>query len=510
MNLLNRLASLLLGGAMLTTAATMSLAGPDTNIAIVGSAHEPVNLDSATGNTGFDYPYLYSIYDRLIHFEPDTLELIPGIATEWRFEGDDNRIFHITLRESVTFHDGTPCDAEAVKSSLLHFKENGRRGFLNVVDRIEVVDGLNLKLYLKEEYSVLPAVLADRAGMISSPTAREKFGEEYQRNPVGTGPFQIETWSPGESLKLKRFADYNGVVEAKLDGIEFRIITSPTAMVSALIAGQIDQAYGLDPKNIPLLKANPKIRVNIEPSLFYYQFMINTTVAPTDNPLVRQALNISVDRQALVDAVLGKGASEGPAYAPVPPSHWASTPGYDEKVKYDPERARELLAEAGYPDGITFKVCGTPTVIGYDNNIVDIEREQMKAAGISLEATMLAGNACQKAWATGTEYNARQGGFTGRPDPWLTYHNQMGLGGRNNRGKLEYEGVNETLNELLTTYDRDGQEKLFDELNRLWHVHVPHVLLFYGSNVSAYTNGLVGEEPNAQGKPNPTSFYFEE
>jgi peptide/nickel transport system substrate-binding protein len=510
MHLLKHLAIALVASAITTAVPSSSFAGPDTNIAIIGAANEPVTLDPAAGNTGFDYPYLYSIYDRLIHFVPETLELVPGIATEWGFEGENNQTFRMMLREDMRFHDGTSVNAEAVKSSLLHFKETSSRGFLDVVDEIEIVDDHTLLLHLNQEYSVLPAVLADRAGMISSPTAREKHGEDFGRNPVGAGPFRLSDWSPGESIELETFSDYGGVEEPRLDGVEFRIITSQTAMVSALIAGQIDQAFSLDPKNLALLRANPRIRVNVEPTLFYYQLMLNTTVSPIDDPLVRQALNISVDREALAKAVLGEDVSEGPAFAPVPPSHWASTPELADEIKYDPERARELLAEAGHPDGITFKICGTPTVLGYDTNIVDIEREQMKAAGINLEATMLAGNACQQAWATTGEYHARQGGFTGRPDPFLTYHNQMGSDGRNNRGKIPFEGVDETLNKLLTTYDREGQDKLFDELNRLWHVHVPHVLLFYGSNVSAYANNLVGERPNAQGKLNPVSFYFEE
>ena len=478
-----------------------------SGIVAIGMTAEPVTLDPATGFTGFDYPYLYPLYDRLVDFEPSTLELRPGIARQWSFIGPDRRILELRLREGVKFHDGTDCDAAAVKESLLYFKSAGRRNDLDPVTDIVVKDKLTLHLVLSHEYSVLPAILSDRAGMIVSPTALKKHGKDFARNPVGTGPFKLGSWTSGKSIDYVRFDGYSNPSGIRSNGLQFRIINSSTALVSAILAGQVDHAFNLDPKNLPVLKAHPRIRVANEPTLFYYQLMLNLAAPPTDSVLVRQAINMSVDRAALAKSVLGEGVGEGPGSLPIPPSNWAHTKSVSDGVRYDPKKAKELLAKAGYPDGITLKICGTPT-LGYGPDITDIEREQMKAAGIRLETTMLAGSACQQSWASKTEFVVRQGGFTGRPDPFQTYQNNFHSKGQNNRGNVKFPGVDEALDKVLSTYPREGQKKIYDELNRMWNEYVPSVVLFYGSNVVVYANDLAGEQPNLQGKDNPSTLYF--
>jgi len=496
-------------GLALVAAAGMADARADarSNIVVIGMTAEPPTLDPATGFTGFDYPYLYSLFDRLVDFEPKTLELRPGIAREWSFIGADRKILELKLRDGVKFHDGTDCDAEAVKASLEYFNSAGRRNDLEAVSDIVVKDRLTVHLVLKQEYSVLPAILSDRAGMIVSPTAVKKLGKDFARNPVGTGPFKLASWTPGSALDLVPFDQYWNKSAIKSGGIRFRIINSSTALVSAIMAGQVDHAFNLDPKNLPVLKANPKLRVENEPTLFYYQLMLNLATAPLDNPLVRQAVNMSIDRAALAKSVLGEGIGEGPGLMPVPPSSWAYSQGVAGSVKYDPVKAKELLAKAGYPDGITLKTCGTQT-LGYGPDIMDIEREQMKAAGIRLEATILAGSACQQSWQSKTDFLVRQGGFTGRPDPFQTYQNNFHSKGQNNRGNVKFPGVDEALDKMLLTYTREGQKQLYDEVNRLWQEFVPSVVLFYGSNIAAYSVDLAGDQPNQQGKANPTTLYF--
>lgn len=497
-----------LAGALLSAPAPV-FADQRSNIAVIGMTSEPATLDPAAGFSGFDYPYLYSIYDRLIDFDPKTLELRPGLAESWEFVGPDKKALQLKLRPGVKFQDGTPLDAEAVKTSLLHFKEIGRRDDLDIVTSVDVVDPLTVRINLSKEYSVLPGVLSDRAGMIVSPTALQKYGKEFSRNPVGAGPFSFGQWKSGTTIELKKFDDYWNKDAVKLSGVTYRIITNPTSLVSALVAGQLDQASGIDPKNLPVLKANPRLRIQPEPTLFYYALQLNLATPPTDNVLVRRALNMAIDREALVKAILGPGAEagEGPALMMVPPSSWAYTPELANSVKYDPEKAKELLKQAGYPDGVTIKICGTP-ILGYGADIIDIEREQMKKAGITLEGTMLAGSACLQSWQQNTEYPIRQGGFTGRPDPYLTYFQNYGSSGGNNRGRVKFPGVDEDLEAILQTYDREGQNKIYDRLNQSHIDNAPAILLFYGSNIAAYSKDLAGEQPNAQGKTNPVTWYF--
>lgn len=477
------------------------------NILTVGMGSEPFTLDPATGASGFDYPNLYSLYDRLVHVDPKTNELRPGLATSWRFVGDDKLGLELTIRQGVKFHDGTSLDAEAVKFSLDHFKARKLIADLDVVDSVEVTGPYTVLLKLSQQFSVLPAVLSDRAGMISSPTAIKKFGKDYPRNPVGAGPFKLKQWNSGTSLEMVRFEEYWDKDRIKLAGITYRTILNPTSLVSALISGQIDHAFGVDPKNLPVLKANPRLRVEIQPSTAYYQISLQKAIPPLDNKLVRQALNMSVDRSVLAEAVLGPGNSGGDALMPVPPVNFAYSPELSKTVKYDPVKAKQLLAEAGYPNGITLRHCGTP-LVGYGTDIIDIEQEQMKPAGITLDVTIMTGSACLQTFNSSTRYHSVQIAFSGRPDPYLTYQQNFGKNGMYNRGNTDFPGVEELLAKIRESYDPAEQKKYYTELNKLWIENVPIVTLFYRPQFAVYKTDVFGEQPNQQGKPDLTTLYF--
>ncbi len=479
-----------------------------SNVVNLGVLSEPYSLDPAVGTSGFDYPMLYSIFDRLIDFDPKTLEPRPGLVTEWKFAGADRRNFELKLRRGVKFHDGTPFDAEAVKFNMLRLQQAKILNDLEDVERIEVVDPYTIMLRLKQENSSMPILLADRAGMMASPTAIQKLGKDFARNPVGTGAFKFKNWISGQALILEKNPDYWNAKAVRLSGIQFRFIPNATSLASAILSGQLDFAYQIDPKNLSVVRDNPRLRVSKEPTTRYYQISWNTSWAPLENVKVRQAINMSIDRQVLADAILGPGNSGGPALMPLPPESWAYTKKFEGSVKYDPARAKKLLAEAGFPNGVTLKLCATNSVLGYGTDITDIEREQMRPAGITLEVELRQGSACNKAFNVDKKVMSYQVGFSGRPDPFLTFEGNFGSTGLFNTSKTKYPGVDEVLSKLAKTYDRKAQKPLYDELNRLWIEQVPKLTLFYAPNYSIYTKDLAGEQPNLMGKINPVAWYF--
>jgi peptide/nickel transport system substrate-binding protein len=478
-----------------------------TNVLTVGMTDEPFTLDPALGVSGTDYPYLYSLFDRLIDFEPKTLALRPGLATSWQFVGDDKLTLELTLRDGVQFQDGTKLDAEAVKASLEHFKSAGRIHDLDIVTSIEVVVPNKIRLHTSQRYSVLPTVLADRAGMVVSPTALAKYGRDFGRHPVGTGPFMLQSWTAGSTLEFARFPNYWDPSRIKLAGLRHRIIASSSSLVSALLSGQVDYAFRLDPKDAPALKASPKLRVELEPSTAYNEIALNTTIPPLDNVKVRQALNMSVDRAALAEGIMGLETSGGAAVLPVAPASWAYSKQVSDTVKYDPALAKALLTEAGFPDGITVKVCATP-VTGYGTDVTDIEREQMKPAGITLDVTVMTGSACLQTFNSKRNFGGWQGSFSGRPDPFLTFQQQFGSTGQYNLGHAAYPGVDEALARILETFDPEKQKPFYVELNKAWVENVPNMVLYYRPNMAAYSVQLAGDQPNQQGKTNMTTLYF--
>jgi ABC-type transport system substrate-binding protein len=508
-----RILSLRLVAALMLTAPLAlnpagALADAKNNVLTIGFSSEPFTLYPAMGVSGNDYPYLYSIYARILTFDPKSLQPRPGLAESWEFS-PDKKIFRFKLRENLTFQDGTTLDATAVKASLMDFKENGRSQDLEVVQSIDTPDARTVVINLDRPYSPMTAILADRAGMVISPTALKAAGKDFDRKPVGAGAFMVKSWTAGSNMELVPFPGYWDKSAIKLSGITFKFIANATSLASAALAGQVDYAFGLDPKNLPALKANPRLRVAIEPSFSLNQIGIHLGYPPMENVLVRRAVSMSIDRRVLRDAILGKDLGEGPTALMVPPTlAFKSSPQFAESIKYDPVKAKQLLAEAGYPDGITLKICASPGGVGTGTDATDIEREQMKPAGISLNVTLMTGPACLQAYNLRREFQLWQGGWSGRPHRFMTYSQYFGTQGQYNKAKTKFPGVDETLDKIAATDDLEQQEVLFAELDRLWAENMPVVPLFSRPNFAAYSVQVAGETPNAQGKVDPTSIYF--
>jgi peptide/nickel transport system permease protein/peptide/nickel transport system substrate-binding protein len=478
------------------------------NILTVGVTAEPYTLDPAMGLSGNDYPFLYTIFDRLLTFDPKTLEPRPGLAENWEFTGADKLTFRLKLRPDLKFQDGTVLDADAVKASLVHFQTGGRIHDLDVVKSIDVVDPLTVEFKLERSFSPLTAVLADRAGMISSPTAIRKYGKDYDRHPVGAGAFMLKQWNAGSSLEFVKFPDYRDKQNVKLAGVTFRIIGNGTSLISAAITGQVDYAYNLESKSLAALQASPRVRVAIEPSLQYNMINVNAGYPPMDDERVRRAVAMSIDRDALAEISLGGAKGEGTTSLPIPPSNFASDPRYADYYKYDPAKARQLLAEAGFPNGVTLKICANPSLAGMGTDMTDVERETMKTVGITLDVVVLTGSACVQAFNLRHEFPVWQGGFSGRPHPYMTFEAYFGTMGAYNKTHTKFPGVDELLDKIASTYTTEAQKPLFAELDRLWIEQMPVIPLFFRPNLSVYGKGVAGERPNAQGKPDPTSLYF--
>jgi len=493
----------LFGAAAIGMQAHGALAGPSDNSLIVGIATDLVQADPANGTLGTDIPILYTMYDRLLDFTPADLTLRPMLATDWKWS-DDRKTLILTLRQGVKFHDGTDFNAEAVKTSLEYFKTSGTNKDLDGVTKIEVVDPYTVALTTETVNSSLPGLLAERAGMILSPTAIEKYGKEnYGANPVGTGPFKMSRRDSGSAVFVEKFADYWNKDEPKLDKIEFRVLKNPASAVSAMMTGQIDYLPSVDPVNVPVMKNNPNVRIETEPTLGFGIMNLNTAMAPLDKPEARRAVAMSIDREALAKAVYGNDVKTGGANLPVPPGYYPSTPEL-EQLAYDPAKAKELLASAGYPDGITFTLClnanaGMPQPAA---KVGDIMRDQMKAAGITLETMALANNAaCSELLSGKKTIPAFLVTWTGRPDPAITYAQVLGTKTFYNAGQTKYANADELIAKLQASFDKEEQEAIYDELNKVWVEQYPMIPIYYFVNVVAYNAGLTGEEPNLLGRP---------
>lgn len=469
--------------------------------------------DPAVGTLGTDIPLLYVMYDRLVAFDPEDLTPQPMLATGWSWS-EDKKTLTLELRQGVKFHDGTDFNAEAVKKSLEYFRDSGRNKDLVGLTKVEVLGPYQVALTSETVNSQLLGLLAERAGMIMSPTALEKHGADYAKHPVGTGPYRLKEHVTGQAVIFEKFADYWDAEAAKLDRIEFRVLKSATSAVAAVMTGQIDYLSAVDPVNVPAMQANPNIRVAFEPTIAYAVMKLDTSVEPIDKKEVRQAFSLAVDRQALAKALFGAVPAYG-TVLPAPRHYWPSTDAVQDSIRYDPEKAKELLAKAGYPDGTTVNVCvnaslGMPLP---SLKVMDIMSEQLKAAGISLDVTQSASTAACSDLMNKKEAATILLTWSGRSDPATTYtqmmaSNDMLPNSIFNVAKRDY-GADGLLNELNATFEQAEQDKIYDKLNALFVEEYPFMPLYAFANVVAYKKGLAGEEPNMLGRAYVRTLYWE-
>ena len=477
-------------------------AGPSDNSMVFASPVDLTTADPAAGTFGSDMQFLYSMYDRLIDFKSEDLLPRPMLATDWSWS-DDKLTLTLNLRQGVKFQDGTDFNAEATKASLEYFIKVGRNQDLDYISKIEVLGPYKLALTSEQPNSQLLGLLADRAGMIMSPTALEKWGDDYGQHPVGTGPFMFKEHMIGDKFVVERFPDYWNRDAVSLDRIEYRIVKSSTSAVAALMTGQVDYLAAIDPVNLPAIERNPRVRVAVEPTIGYSILKVNTGLAPMDKAEVRQAVNMAIDREAIARSLYGDLPSK-PTVLPVPREYWPSSPDVQDSVKYDPEGARALLTKAGYPDGVTLPFCinsvqGMPLP---GLKIADIMTEQMKLAGITLDVEAMATTeGCTQKFNDAKAVPMLLIGWSGRLDPAITYNQMMSSTSFYNIAKKSYGDTDELLAQLNATFDVEAQKPIYDALNRNYVEYLPFISLYSYVNVVAYTKGLVGETPNLLGRP---------
>ncbi|MBO0683138.1 MAG: hypothetical protein J2P45_08290, partial [Candidatus Dormibacteraeota bacterium] len=394
-------------------------AKPHNNVLFYAVPGEPDSLDPATGASGFDPYVTAAIFDPLISINPKTNALAPGLATSWTWVGADKLTFRLNLRHGVKFQDGTPFNAEAVKTSMTHFLTTATFNALQpIVAGETVVDDYTLDINLKRQYSPLPNDLTAGAGYILSPAALQKYGKDINRNPVGAGPFSFKVWNSGTDLQVTRFAGYWNASTIHFAGITYKVIPNQLAEVNALKAGQVDFApLGQAPEGIiNALKSSKNLTTRAAPIDGMAILVTNDKAPPFNNVLVRRAANMAINRQALSDAMNGKGVGAGPAWEFVAKDDWNYTKDIP-NPGYHPDQAKQLLAQAGFPNGVNVTLCHFAS----DQTDSSVEKAQMAPAGFNVTIDQEPVNACIAKTVAASTNMVQLGSFTG-PNPFESYN----------------------------------------------------------------------------------------
>jgi peptide/nickel transport system permease protein/peptide/nickel transport system substrate-binding protein len=502
----------LLGGTAAAHALGASPAGAQMpkrgGVLKVSAPANPSSLDPYTGGSGLDHSFLYVIFDTLIEWEYETLEARPGLAESWSFA--DPLTLVLNLRQNVVFHDGTPFNAEAAKFNLDRGRQDQRSNIkadLVTVASVEITGPHQVALKLSQPDTALPLILSDRAGMMSSPKAVQELGREHDRKPVGTGPWKLVSFADGEKVVASRNDKYWKPGLPHLDGIEMAIIPEVATGLRSVMAGENHYVYQLQAQQRPLVERNKNLVIASGPTVYCTLLYFNYARPPFNDVRVRKAVNHALNREDFVKLTMG-GVAE-PAAMLLPTTHWAYDKETAKLYPHDIDKAKALLAEAGYKDGLDV------SMVGYtDQNSVrrqEVLIEQFKKAGMRLRFTNgTIPETSANFFGPDKKGDGLLAAWTGRPDPSLSYSLMFLKDAYYNSGRVEVSPeITAAISTSRKSEDLEGRREAFAKVQRLVMQNALFAPLAFQFELDAFSNKVKGYKPNLLGKPKFEEVWLE-
>ncbi len=467
----------------------------------IGLQEDPDILDPDQSRTFVGRIVYASLCDKLVDITPE-LEIIPQLATEWSWN-DDNTELTMQLREGVTFHDGTPFDAEAVAANIdrsQNLEESRRKSELTSITGVEVLGEHEIRFDLDAPDATLLAQFADRAGMMISPTAAEEAGADFGLEPICSGPFSFVERVAQDRIVLEAFPEYWNAEEILVDGVTYLPIPDTTVRLANLQSGDLDMIERMSATDMAQAESDGSITVERATSLGYDGITFNVGNGDrADNPfgadgeLLRQALSASIDREALSQVVFNGVTTPGnQQYSPESPFYAEDYPVPERDV----ERARALLAEAGYEDGVTLEVQAPNDTDSMQ--VIQVIQAMASEAGIDISitskefATMLSDQ-------TAGDYTASLVGWSGRVDPDGNIHQFMTTDGGINDSGYSNPEIDRLLDEARQSNDTAERQALYAEARGILNEDLPIVYLWHDTWLWAISDRVQGFVPYPDG-----------
>lgn len=459
----------------------------DRDVLTYGRGSDSLRLDPQAASDGESIKVCYLIYEGLVRFKPGTTSVEPCLATRWR-TSSDGLTWIFNLRKGVKFHDGTPFNADAVvftfkrlidKDNPYKFKKMVYWAMSNVKE-VKKIDNYTVSLVSDKPYAPLLSNLATYATFIISPTAMKKHGvEDYSKSPVGTGPFKFDGWVPDERIVLAANNKYWSRTP-RLKKIIFKVIKENSTRLRQLEGGIIDIMDGLDPQSMAKIIRNSSLRLVSRASLSTGYVYMNTQMKPFDDKRVRQAVNYAFNKEPLVK-IIYQGRAQ-PAKNPIPPTVWS----YNDAIKpyeFNPKKAKKLLAEAGYPDGIdvTFEAMDNPRPYMPDGaQFAQLFKDNLEASGIRLNVIVNPWKKhIEKIYSGETQMGViGWSGDNGDPDNFLYLLldvDNTEKGNAQNHAMYDNPKLHEILIKAQQSSNLKERTKLYEKAQEIIHVDAPWV-----------------------------------
>lgn len=427
-----------------------------------------------------------AVYETLAAYDEDG-EVRPNLAESFT-PSEEFTQWDIGLREGITFHDGSPLDADAVKGMLDgHLASPLTGSIFRTVESVEVVDELTVRVTTSEPWASFPVVLTMQVGYVPAPAQLE--GDEASQVPIGTGPFQFVEWEPDSKLVVERNPDYwrtdeNGVQLPYLDEIEFRPIHESAQRVNALLSGELDALHTSDPRSVENLRAEAdaeNIQEIEDGGLGEESFvMLNTMAPPLDNPDVRRALALATNAPAYAETI-DKGIREVARTPFAQGLPWYSQEAADAYPAYDPEAARDLVAEIEAEQGPLEVTLGT-TPTPENREAIQFLGAQWEEVGIDVEYKETEQGVFITDAISGS-FEANLWRQFGAADPdgdyvWWDINNANDIGTFSlNFARNRDEELQAALDRGRASDDPDTREAAYDEAQLLMNQDIPYLWL---------------------------------
>jgi len=446
------------------------------NTLVLAQVSDVTSLDPHGANDEVSSNLTCQIYSNLVKYTEDR-ELVGDLAESW--DEIDPTSLHFKIREGVKFHNGEDLSLEDIKFSLERAKTQPVVAHIfEDIKEVNILDNNTIEIKTYEPSAPLMANLASPTGGIMSKKATEELGEEIGLKPIGTGPFKFVDWKAGEEIIIERFDDYFGD-KAKLDRAEYKVMSEGNSQLMALETGELDIAYNIDPVNINIVEENENLDYITEDSFTVHYLGFNTQKEPFNNKKVRQAIAYGIDMDQILEVVLENRVKKAGA---ILNDNVIGSGGSYKNYEYNPEKARELLKEAGYEKGLNMSLTIS------DNNvrksISELIHGQLSDIGVDLNIDMMewggflekVGRGDHDAYLLAATVSTGDG-----DDPFtlLLHSNQIGSAG--NRAFYENEEVDRLIEEGRKELNEDKRVKIYEKLQTIVNEDLPIYPMYYNN-----------------------------